>query len=129
VYDRAGHGRSDAASAGGADPARDLHALLEQAHVPGPYVLAGHSLGGILALDYTRRYSGEVGGIVLLDSMHPRQTNVFARADRLLGIVPTLARTNGCLRRRSASVQSAPLPVRAARRRVAADARGSAGGV
>lgn len=93
VYDRAGHGRSDAAPAGGADPARDLHALLERAHVPGPYVLAGHSLGGILALDYTRRYSGEVGGIVLLDSMHPHQTNVFARADRLLAIVPTLART------------------------------------
>jgi pimeloyl-ACP methyl ester carboxylesterase len=93
VYDRAGHGRSDAAPAGGADPARDLHALLERAHVPGPYVLAGHSLGGILALDYARRYSAEVGGIVLLDSMHPHQTNVFAGTDRLLAIVPTLART------------------------------------
>ena len=93
VYDRAGHGASDAAPAGGADPARDLHALLERAHVPGPYVLAGHSLGGILALDYARRYSSEVGGIVLLDSMHPQQTNAFAGADPLLAIVPTLART------------------------------------
>ena len=44
---------------------------------------AGHSLGGPLALDYARRYSGEVGGIVLLDSMHPQQTNVFAHADPL----------------------------------------------
>jgi len=93
VYDRAGHGRSDAAPAGGADPARDLHALLERAHVPGPYVLAGHSLGGILALDYARRYSSEVGGVVLLDSMYPQQTNAFAGADPLLAIVPTLART------------------------------------
>lgn len=93
VYDRAGHGRSDPAPAGGADPARDLHALLERAHVPGPYVLAGHSLGGILALDYARRYPTDVGGIVLLDSMHPHQTNVFAGTDRLLALVPTLART------------------------------------
>lgn len=93
VYDRAGHGRSDAVPAVGADPARDLHALLERARVPGPYVLAGHSLGGVLALDYARRYSGEVGGVVLLDSMHPRQSNAFAGADRLLAIVPTLART------------------------------------
>src|SRR3954469_24464407 len=45
VYDRAGHGRSDAEPAAGADAARDLHVLLERAHVPGPYVLAGHSLG------------------------------------------------------------------------------------
>jgi pimeloyl-ACP methyl ester carboxylesterase/soluble P-type ATPase len=92
VYDRAGHGRSDAAPSGGADPARDLHALLERARVPGPYVLAGHSLGGILALDYARRYSGEVGGIVLLDSMYPRQTNAFAHADPLLAVVPILSR-------------------------------------
>jgi pimeloyl-ACP methyl ester carboxylesterase len=92
VYDRAGHGHSDAAPAGGADPARDLHTLLERAHVAGPFVLAGHSLGGILALDYARRYSGEVGGVVLLDSMHPHQTSVFAGTDRLLAIVPTLAR-------------------------------------
>jgi hypothetical protein len=49
VYDRAGHGRSDAEPAAGADAARDLHVLLERAHVPGPYVLAGHSLGGMFA--------------------------------------------------------------------------------
>jgi pimeloyl-ACP methyl ester carboxylesterase len=93
VYDRAGHGRSDAEPAAGADAARDLHVLLERAHVPGPYVLAGHSLGGMFALSYAHRYPDEVGGIVLLDSMHPRQHNAFARMDPLLGLVPTLART------------------------------------
>jgi pimeloyl-ACP methyl ester carboxylesterase len=93
VYDRAGHGRSDAEPAGGADAARDLHGLLERAHVPGPYVLAGHSLGGMFALSYARRYPAEVGGIVLLDSMHPRQHNAFAGMDPLLALVPTLART------------------------------------
>jgi len=93
VYDRAGHGRSDAEPAGGADAARDLHVLLERAHVRGPYVLAGHSLGGMFALSYAHRYPAEVGGIVLLDSMHPRQHNAFAGIDPLLALVPTLART------------------------------------
>jgi pimeloyl-ACP methyl ester carboxylesterase len=93
VYDRAGHGRSDAEPAAGADAARDLHVLLERAHVPGPYVLAGHSLGGMFALSYADRYPAEVGGIVLLDSMHPHQHNAFAGMDPLLALVPTLART------------------------------------
>src|SRR3954466_1802543 len=93
VYDRAGHGRSDAEPARGADAARDLHVLLKRAHVPGPYVLAGHSLGGMFALTYAHRYPADVGGIVLLDSMHPRQQNAFAGMDRLLALVPTLART------------------------------------
>jgi pimeloyl-ACP methyl ester carboxylesterase len=93
VYDRAGHGRSDAEPAAGGDAARDLHVLLERAHVPGPYVLAGHSLGGMFALSYADRYPAEVGGIVLLDSMHPHQHNAFAGMDPLLALVPTLART------------------------------------
>lgn len=93
VYDRAGHGRSDREPAAGVDAARDLHVLLNRAHVPGPYVLAGHSLGGMFALDYARRYPADVGGIVLLDSMHPRQHDGFAGMDPLLSLVPTLART------------------------------------
>src|SRR3954453_5287158 len=93
VYDRAGHGRSDAAPPAGADAARDLHVLLQRAHVPGPYVLAGHSLGGMFALSYAHRHPAQVGGIVLLDSMHPRQHNAFSGMDPLLALVPTLART------------------------------------
>src|SRR3954468_19576965 len=93
VYDRAGHGRSDAEPADGTDAARDLHVLLQRAHVPGPYVLAGHSLGGMFALSYAHRYPAQVGGIVLLDSMHPHQHNAFAGMDPLLALVPTLART------------------------------------
>jgi pimeloyl-ACP methyl ester carboxylesterase len=93
VYDRAGHGRSDAAPKGASGTARDLHVLLERAHVPGPYVLAGHSLGGMFALSYAHRYPAQIGGVVLLDSMHPRQNNAFAGMDPLLALVPTLART------------------------------------
>ena len=93
VYDRAGHGRSDAAPNGAADAARDLHVALQRAHVPGPYVLTGHSLGGMFALSYAHRYPAQIGGVVLLDSMHPDQDNAFAGMDPLLGLVPTLART------------------------------------
>jgi pimeloyl-ACP methyl ester carboxylesterase len=92
VYDQAGHGRSDAAPGGGGDAARDLHVLLQRAHVPSPYVIAGHSLGGMFALSYAHRYPAQVGGVVLLDSMHPHQRNAFAGTDRLLAVVPTLAR-------------------------------------
>ncbi len=91
VYDRAGHGRSDIAP--DADAARDLHVLLERAHVPGPYVLAGHSLGGMFVLSYAHRYPSQVGGVVLLDSMHPRQTHTAADMAPVLDLVPTVART------------------------------------
>lgn len=90
AYDRAGHGRSDPAA--GADPARDLNVLLARAHVPRPLVLAGHSLGGMFALSYAHRFPAQVTGVVLLDSMHPRQHNVFAGTDRFLAVLPTLAR-------------------------------------
>lgn len=93
VYDQAGHGRSDAAPGNRTDAARDLHVLLQRARIAGPYVIAGHSLGGAFALSYTRRYPREVAGLVLLDSMHPQQTNTFAGTDPLLALVPTLART------------------------------------
>jgi pimeloyl-ACP methyl ester carboxylesterase len=92
AYDRAGHARSDDAVAGSADAARDLDVLLARAHVPRPYVLAGHSLGGMFALSYAHRYPAQVAGVVLLDSMHPRQHNAFAGTDRFLAVLPTLAR-------------------------------------
>jgi pimeloyl-ACP methyl ester carboxylesterase len=92
-YDRAGHARSDDAVAGSADAARDLNVLLARARVPRPYVLAGHSLGGMFALSYAHRYPAQVAGVVLLDSMHPRQHNAFAGTDRFLAVLPTLART------------------------------------
>jgi hypothetical protein len=44
-------------------------------------------------LDYAHRYPSEVGGVVLLDSMHPRQTDSAADMGPVLDVVPTLART------------------------------------
>ncbi|WP_219815417.1 alpha/beta fold hydrolase [Arthrobacter sp. B0490] len=54
VYDRAGRGWSDPATVpqDGARIAADLHTLLQRGDEPGPYVLAGHSFGGLYALTF-----------------------------------------------------------------------------
>jgi pimeloyl-ACP methyl ester carboxylesterase len=57
------------------DTVADLHALLRAAQVPGPYVLAGHSLGGLYVRLYAATYPDEVVGVVLVDA-----TNEYLRA-------------------------------------------------
>lgn len=102
VFDRAGRGWSESASAGpqdGRQLAADLHSLLSRGHVPGPYVLAGHSFGGLLALTFAAEYPQDVAGVVLLDSTHPEMFtklptypifyNIFRRVSALF---PSLAR-------------------------------------
>src|SRR5215207_2231927 len=76
VYDRAGRGWSEPASTAqdGAQIATDLHRLLQRGHVPGPYVLAGHSFGGLYVLTFAARYPDEVAGMVLVDSTAPAPT-------------------------------------------------------
>src|SRR5215218_6310841 len=74
VYDRAGRGWSDPAD-GPQDAtqiAADLHTLLERAQVPGPYVLAGHSFGGLYVQTFAANYPDQVAGLVLLDSTAPK---------------------------------------------------------
>jgi pimeloyl-ACP methyl ester carboxylesterase len=73
VYDRAGRGWSEPADGpqDGLRIATDLHTLLQRGQVPGPYVLAGHSFGGLYALTYAARYPDEVAGMVLIDSTAP----------------------------------------------------------
>jgi pimeloyl-ACP methyl ester carboxylesterase len=70
VYDRAGRGWSDPAASppDGAQIATDLHTLLDRAQVPGPYVLAGHSFGGLYVRTYAAKYPEQVAGLVLVDS-------------------------------------------------------------
>ena len=73
VYDRAGRGWSEPADTAqdGAQIVTDLHTLLQRGHVPGPYVLAGHSFGGLYVLTFAARYPDEVAGMVLVDSTAP----------------------------------------------------------
>ncbi len=70
VYDRAGRGGSEPADGpqDGARVAADLHTLLHRGGVPGPYVLAGHSFGGLYVRIFAARYPDEVSGLVLVDS-------------------------------------------------------------
>jgi pimeloyl-ACP methyl ester carboxylesterase len=56
-----------------ADVVADLHALLSAAAVPGPYVLVGHSVGGLFVRLYASRYPDEVAGLVLVDASHEEQ--------------------------------------------------------
>jgi pimeloyl-ACP methyl ester carboxylesterase len=67
-------GRSDSAAAprDAEDRVADLRALLAAARVPGPYVLAGHSNGGLFSLLYASRYPEQVAGLVLIDGVHPQ---------------------------------------------------------
>lgn len=72
-YDRAGMGYSDRGPANVASrtgTAYDLHALLERADVKPPYVLVGHSLGGIFVREFARLYPKETAGLVFVDSTH-----------------------------------------------------------
>jgi len=101
AYDRAGQAWSDDVDApqDGVEAAQDLHALLAEAGEAGPFVLAGHSIGGPYALTYAAQYPDEVAGVVLLDSSSPRQFTAissyprqYAAMRRGLALLPTLAR-------------------------------------
>lgn len=68
-YDRAGLGWSDSPSAPltAEEMARELRRLLTAAEVPGPYVLVGHSYGGLLARLFAIQFPEDVAGLVLVD--------------------------------------------------------------
>jgi pimeloyl-ACP methyl ester carboxylesterase len=76
-YDRAGYGWSDPPPATpprtSLQTARELHALLQNASVPPPYVLVGHSLGGYNIRVYNAQYPADVAGAVFVDSSHEDQ--------------------------------------------------------
>ena len=84
AYDRAGMGWS----APGTSPrdarqiATDLHALLRVAQIQPPYVLVGHSLGGLFVRQYAAQYSEDVAAVVLVDATHP---DFWKRLPRAVG--------------------------------------------
>jgi pimeloyl-ACP methyl ester carboxylesterase len=70
AFDRASFGFSDPAPRPQvlSDTVNDLHAALTAAALPGPYVLVGHSLGGVEARLYAQRWPRDVAGMILLDT-------------------------------------------------------------
>ncbi len=101
VYDRAGRGRSETAPAAqdGNQISADLHTLLDRAHITGPVVMAGHSVGGLYVLDYAARYPQQVAGMVLLDTTPPTAftslpdyPGIYQMLRTATGLFPGLAR-------------------------------------
>ncbi|MCP3798368.1 alpha/beta hydrolase [Allokutzneria sp. A3M-2-11 16] len=72
IYDRAGTGWSDPAPLprSGAEVATELRSLLRVADIPGPYVLAGHSLGGLYSRRFAQLFPEDVAGLLFLDPGH-----------------------------------------------------------
>jgi pimeloyl-ACP methyl ester carboxylesterase len=100
AYDRAGLGWSDPGPAprDAVQQARELHALLTVAGVHGPYVLAGHSLGGLVVRMFADRYPQDVAGVVLVEASDPQAWRRLGRPEgvgvdhTMLLVAPMLGR-------------------------------------
>ena len=87
-YDRAGYGWSEP----GPEPRTsqqivdELSTLLENAGEAGPYVLAGHSFGGLNTILFAAENPDDVAGVVLIDSSHPDQLTALADVPEVLAV-------------------------------------------
>lgn len=74
-YDRAGILWSERGTnpKTGSAMATELHALLEGAGLPKPYILVGHSVAGITSRRFIAEYSDDIAGVVMVDASHPDQ--------------------------------------------------------
>ena len=75
AYNRPGYGNSEpvATPRDGLHIVDELRGLLRYNGVNPPYILVGHSIGGLYMQLYARRYPEEVNSLILVDSTHPRQ--------------------------------------------------------
>jgi pimeloyl-ACP methyl ester carboxylesterase len=77
----------------------ELHTLIKGANIEEPYVLVGHSFGGLYVRTYAARYPDEVAGVVLVDSSSPKQVghqpvprDSNEPQEQTFAVVPRLAR-------------------------------------
>ncbi|MEA3013115.1 MAG: hypothetical protein QOD42_1660 [Sphingomonadales bacterium] len=105
LYDRPGYLWSPPASGPRSIEARarDLHAVLERAGLPGPYVLVAHSYGGLVIRAFARRFPEETAGLVMVDAIeesiafHPDYQRFLRRARPFVALLRGAA-TVGLLR-------------------------------
>ena len=82
AYDRAGYGWSTR----GPKPrltsvlAKELYTLLLADNISAPYILVGHSFGGLIIQNFASLYPESIKSILLIDTMHPKQFEVFEKA-------------------------------------------------
>lgn len=78
-YDRAGLGWSEQSGLPrtSASIVQELHTLLQNAHIKPPYIVVGHSSGGINMRLFANTYPDEVYGVILIDSSHEHQIEKF----------------------------------------------------
>lgn len=83
AYNRPGYGNSDPSTTprDGAHIVDELRVLLRSQGLSPPYVLVGHSLGGLYMQWFARKYPDEVSGLVLVDSTHPTQMEGAGRIE------------------------------------------------
>jgi pimeloyl-ACP methyl ester carboxylesterase len=111
AYNRAGYGGSEPGplprDAG--READELRALLEKAEIPGPYILAGHSLGALSVQAFATKSPGEVAGMALLDPpplsflMGREYPELGAMAEKMTGEWQAIADSSAGSRRAPAS--------------------------
>lgn len=84
AYNRPGYGKSTIASTprDGSHIVEELRQLLKQKGLKPPYILVGHSLGGLYMQLFARSHPDEVSGLILVDSTHPLQLSGSGALDK-----------------------------------------------
>lgn len=107
TYDRAGYAWSEKATheRTGDQIVHELYSALKQENIPGPYLMVGHSLGGMYARLFAQTYPDEVMGLVLVDARpedDARDTQAILEAESFTGNPPAstlkLLKQSGILR-------------------------------
>jgi len=107
AYDRAGMSWSEMGPQprNGRQISSELHTLLTKADIEGPYVLVGHSFGGMCMQTYAARYPDEVAGVALVDSstepdqfgQRPEVRESHELQEQRFAVVPQLAQLGASL--------------------------------